>query len=177
MNGFLKKPTHSRSWLQLTMVYFSVTSTGMTGENWLKFLEESGKTVSKDVRVVLASSALRPTDGVTYFIGVIPGTIFNDGGRRLTTVWNFAQTRGFTRPTLEVSLLIRQKFLPQQIISMRFGAIAVLHSPVLDASGKPCLLSVKGDPDDGEDHLDSIGPIRGDWPEEQGFAVLMSAKG
>src|SRR3989338_5485130 len=56
----------ARSWHEEDgVIYFSVTSDGTTGEEWIKRLESDGFRIGKHARQILRSLDFKPTNGVT----------------------------------------------------------------------------------------------------------------
>src|SRR3989338_3860444 len=66
LRGELKVSKPNRLWHEHGgVIYFSVTSDGTTGEQWIERLENKGFLLSEYVKSVLRSSDFHPTSGVT----------------------------------------------------------------------------------------------------------------
>src|SRR5687767_5139046 len=72
----------ARSWREEDgVIYFSVTSDGTTGEDWIKRLEGNGFRVRDYAKQVLRSPDFKPTNGVTTEVAVLQGMLFEDRNR------------------------------------------------------------------------------------------------
>jgi len=64
------------------VIYFSVTSDGTTGEDWIKRLDGNGFCVGDYAKQVLHSPDFKPLVGLTtQKVAVLKGTLFDDDGR------------------------------------------------------------------------------------------------
>src|SRR3989344_8863779 len=71
-----------RSWREEDgAIYFSVTSDGTTGEDWIKCLEGKGFRVGDYAKQVLRSPDFKPTKGLTTEVAVLKGMLFEDNDR------------------------------------------------------------------------------------------------
>jgi hypothetical protein len=178
MNKFLRgelivsEPT--RSWREEKgVIYFSVTSDGTTGEEWIARLESKGFLVGDYAKSVLRSKSFKPTTGITYEIAVLKGEFFSDSDRITKTIRKEAKNRKFSTPSAEVACLIREKFSDKELEAMRLYWIVAMHEPIKDSDGDPLLLFALRDdyvswfctgyayPDDG-------------WNRSGGFAFVVS---
>ncbi|MBU2229151.1 hypothetical protein KJ810_01965 [Patescibacteria group bacterium] len=153
--------------------YFSVTSDGKTGPEWIVHLEAKGDRVSDYAKSLLCSSNFQPTSGVTYNIAVLQGKLFNDRNRITKKILKSAKERQLTTPNAEVACLIRDKFTDQEIEAMGLVWIITMHEPIKDSDGDPNLLCVPR-LSDGR-WLDAFygHPDRG-WYRDSGFAFVAS---
>ncbi|MBU1091934.1 hypothetical protein KKA27_03695 [Patescibacteria group bacterium] len=123
------------------VIYFSVTSDGTTGEEWIKRLEGKNFRVSDYAKSVLRSSDFKPTDGVTTEIAVLKGMLFSDDDRVTKKICAEADKRNLTKPNAEVACLIREKFTDKELEAMgRLWGIVAMHEPIKDSDGAPLLL-------------------------------------
>ena len=155
------------------VIYFTITSDGTTGSQWVERLESKAFQVSKWAKDVLTSSVFNPTTGITTEIAVLPGKLFNDSSRITHKIRTEAERRNFEKPNAEVACLIREEFSDEEIKAMGFWWFAIFHEPIKDSGGDPDLLAVNrcgggrwlstycGNPDDG-------------WGSGHGFAFAVS---
>ena len=123
-------------------IYFSVTSDGTTGEEWVTKLEaKTGKPVGHYAKSVLCSPDFKPTKGIIYNVVVVKGTAFTDGARTTTNIRHRAAIRKFATPHPEIACLIRMKFTDAQISETGLSWIITFHEPIKDSDG---FLSVLG---------------------------------
>ena len=138
-----------RSWRQEDgVIYFSVTSDGTTGEDWIKRLEGNGFRVgayTDYTEQVLRSPSFRPTSGVTTEVAVLKGTLFTDNDRITKKIRAEADKRKLGRPEPELTCLIREKFADKDIEAMGLIWIVAMHEPINDSGGDPCLLGADRD--------------------------------
>jgi len=122
------------------IIYFSVTSDGTTGEDWIKRLERKSSQISHYAQQVLRSPDFQPTNGVTTEIAVLNGLLFNDNDRITKKIRAEANRRQLIKPNAEVACLIREMFTDKKIEAMGLWAIVVMHEPSKDYFGVPHLL-------------------------------------
>lgn len=154
------------------VIYFSVTSDGATGEEWIKRLESKGFRLSNCAQRVLRSSDFKPTNGVITRIAVLKGILFGDNDLSTKKIRTEANKRGLVVPKAEVACLIREKFPKEEIEAMGLCWIVTMHEPIKDFDGDPRLL--------GSDHsgrgcwlsayFDGPGIV---WFREGGFAFVL----
>ena len=175
----VSEPT--RSWREEDgVIYFSVTSDGTTGEDWIKRLEGNDFRVGGDyAKQVLRSPDFKPTSGVTTEVTVLKGMLFEDNDRITKKIRAYAEAfrtpdkRKLGKPNAELACLIREKFTDKEIEAMGLWYIVAMHEPINDSVGDPCLLfahrvddgrwlgAYYGRPDDG-------------WYRGSGFAFAVS---
>ena len=155
------------------IIYFSVTSNGMTGGQWIAHLEAKGFRIGDYAKSVLRSSGFKPTNGVITEIAVLKGMLFDDSDRITKKIRAFAGERKLTVPNAEVACLIREAFSDKEIEAMGLWWIVAMHEPIKDSGGGPGLLyALRGfggrwldagwdDPDSG-------------WRRGNGFAFVVS---
>lgn len=117
------------------IIYFSVTSRGTTGEEWVERFDMNGYTKS-----VLRSPDFKPTNGITTEIAVLKGMLFEDNDRITKKIRAEANKRKLTKPNAEVACLIREKFTDEEIEAMGLWGIVAMHELIKDSDGDPLLL-------------------------------------
>lgn len=145
LNRFLQRAVEGRfddnqRWREEDgVIYFTVTSDGTTGPDWIKRLEKKGFRLSKWAKDVLGSSDFKPTSGVTQ-IAVLKGTLFTDSNRITKKIRAEAERRKLEKPNAEVACLIREMFLDEELEAMGLYWIVAFHKPIRDSDGDPHLL-------------------------------------
>lgn len=176
LRGELTVSETTRSWREENgVIYFSVTSDGTTGKEWIKFLEGSGFRVGDYAKQVLRSKDFKPTSGVTTEVAVLKGALFTDEYRTTSNICADSDKRKLKKPNAELACLIRVKFTDDEIKAMGLTWIVAMHEPIKDADGDPSLLGVgRGD---GGRWLDGCYGWPGDkWDREYGFAFAGVSK-
>lgn len=125
----VSEPT--RSWREEDgVIYFSVTSDGTTGKDWITRLG-MGYLLGRDhATQLLLSSDFKSTTGVTTEIVVLKGVSFQDKDRIMKNIRAEAYKRKLSKPNIEVACLIREKFSDSEIKAMGLWHIVVMHEPV-----------------------------------------------
>ena len=154
------------------VIYFSVTSGGMTGEGWIKLFESKDVCVGRYARQALCSPDFKPTSGVTTEIAVLRGVLFEDGNRVAKKIYAAGNKRKFSKPNAELACLIREKFMDKDIKAMGLWRIVAMHEPINDFDGDPSLLSASCF----KELSASYGIIVGTWDCGCGFAFAVSQK-
>ncbi len=141
LRGELTVSEPTRSWREEGgVIYFSVTSDGTTGEDWIKRLEGNNFRVGDYAKQLLRSPDFVPTSGVTNEVAVLKGTSFKDDDRITNNICARAEKGTFLKPTAELACLIRVKFTDEDIAAMGLWAIIAMHEPIKDSDGDPRLL-------------------------------------
>jgi hypothetical protein len=115
------------------VIYFSVTSDGTTGAEWIERLEKKGYCVRHSARYVLCSEDFKPTNGITTQLAVLKGKLFNDREDRKRLTSNIraeAERRKLETPNAEVACLIRDMFTDKEIEEMGISWIITMHEPI-----------------------------------------------
>jgi hypothetical protein len=170
----LSVSTPSRSWREEDgVIYFSVTSDGTTGEDWITRLESKGFRVGDYANQVLRSLDFKPTNGMTTEVAVLKGMLFGDNDRITKKIRVEADKRKLSKPNAELACLVREKFTDKEIEAMGLWYIIVMHEPINDSDGGPVLLDA--DRDGGGRWLGAchVGPV-GRWGRGRGFAFAVS---
>lgn len=160
------------------IIYFSVTSDGTTGEEWIKRLESKDfkpTDYAKSLLRSMRSPGFTPTDGVTTEIAVLKGMLFKDDKRTTKKIRAEADKRKLTKPNAEVVCLIREKFSDKELKAMGLKAIVAMHEPIKDSIGHSYLLYVSRDGGGGW-LRSSCGYLGFGWCSEDGFAFVASPK-
>ncbi|MEX1120240.1 MAG: hypothetical protein WEB94_00595 [Candidatus Paceibacterota bacterium] len=125
-----------RSWREEDdVIYFSVTSDGTTGEDWIKRLKGNGFRVGDYAKQVLRSPDFKPTSGVTTEVAVLKGMLFEDNVRITKKIRAEADKRKLGKPEPELACLIRLKFTDKEIEAMGLIWIFAMHEPINDSGG------------------------------------------
>lgn len=163
----------TRSWHEQDgVIYFSVTSDGTTGHQWIDRLEKKGSQLSDYAKRTLRSDDFKPTNGVTTKVAVLKGMLFEDNDRITKKIRAEADRRKLEKPNAEVACLIREKFSDEDIEAMGLWWIVAMHEPI-DSDGSPGLLGAGRD--DGGRWLGAC-YVRpgGGWRRFHGFAFAVS---
>ena len=152
------------------VIYFSVTSNGTTGEQWINRLENNGFLVEDGAKSALRSINFKLTSGITYEVAVLKGEIFEDNARSTSRVLEKADKHKLTRPNAEIGCLIREKFSDKELEAMGLRWIVAMHAPIMDSRGVPRLFAVSP-------HFASEFRVRpdgrGNWYRSDGFAFVV----
>ena len=155
------------------VIYFSVTSNGMTGPQWIEHFEKKGIQLSKWAKDVLLSPDFKPTNGVTTEVAVLKGMLFEDNDRVTSKIRAEAGKRKLVKPNAELGCLIRDMFTDEEIAAMGLVWIVAFHEPIKDSDGVPVLLSAARDGAGPWLRACSGGPGSG-WARVDGFAFAVS---
>lgn len=133
-----------RSWREEDgVIYFSVTSDGTTGEDWIKRLSGNGFCVGDYAKKILRSPDFKPTSGVMTEVAVLKGMLFEDNDRITKKIRAEADKRKLGKPEPELACLIREKFTDEEIEAMGLWYIVAMHEPINDSDGVPILLRAR----------------------------------
>lgn len=155
------------------VIYFSVTSNGMNGPQWVEHLQKKGFRVSDYAKSVLHLQDFKPTNGIVTQIAVLKGMLWNDKDRLTKNIRAMADERKLEKPNAEVACLIRDMFSDEELGAMGFYWIVALHEPIKDSGGDPSLLGADRDGDGRWLRATYDGP--GDrWNPGGGFAFAVS---
>jgi hypothetical protein len=146
------------------VVYFSVTSDGTSGEDWITRLQDQGFVVKGEAKRLLRSSAFQPTNGITTRVAVLKGELF--GPTNAHSVLHEGRKRNLFRLNAETACLIREKFTDDELKKMGLQKIICMHDPKRSAGR---YLGVENQGLEGFfDYDDS--PRPGVWLEHYNFA-------
>ena len=163
-----------RSWREQDgIIYFSVTSDGTTGPEWIKRLKDKGFCISDYAKALLNSSDFKPTSGITTEIAVLKGMLFSDSERITKKIRAYADKQDLTTPNAEIACLVREQFTDKDIKAMGLYWVIIMHEPINDSDGGPRLFAVHRN-DDGA-WLDAFWDEPGHgWSHDYGFAFVCS---
>jgi len=149
LRGELTVSEPTRNWREQDgVIYFSVTSNGKTGEEWIRHLEGKKFNVTSYAKSVLRHPDFKPTKASTvHEIAVLKGMLFADNDRITSKIRTEAERRKLAKPNAEIACLIRDKFTDKEIEEMGLWAIAAMHDPIEDSGGGLALLSANRDGD------------------------------
>ncbi|MBI2024740.1 MAG: hypothetical protein HYT03_01430 [Candidatus Harrisonbacteria bacterium] len=107
--GELTLPKPASNWQEQDgVIYFSVTSDGTTGLQWIKRLEGNGFHLGNYAKKVLRSSDFKPTNGMTTEVVVLKGMLFEDNDRITKKIRAEADKRKLSKPNAELACLIQR---------------------------------------------------------------------
>lgn len=168
----------TRPWIEKDgVIYFSVTSDGKSGPEWIAYLEKKGDQVGDYAKQLFCYEipyyrAFVPTSGVTYQVAVLKGMIFSDKDRVTKKIHKDAVQRKLVTPNAEIAFLIRDKFTDKEIEAMGLTWIITMHEPITDFDGCSYLLYVSRYDD--RRCLNAHREYSGSqWGREDGFAFVL----
>ena len=155
-------------------VYFSVTSDGTTGKQWVRRLKEKGYHINIYAEDALLSPDFKPTSGVTTEIVVLKGSFFKkDSDRTTKNIHVYADEKGWTKPNAEVACLIREMFTDKEIEAMGLVWIVTMHEPIKNRDDVSRLL--RANRSDGGRWFGTVWDAPGrQWDRIRGFAFVAS---
>ncbi|MFA5936149.1 MAG: hypothetical protein WC787_04855 [Patescibacteria group bacterium] len=175
LRGEISASEPTRSWREEDdVIYFSLTSDGSTGEDWITRLEGKGFRMTDSTKEVLRSPDFKPTNGVTTEVAVLKGLLFEEDDDRITkNIRAEAFKRELHKPNAELACLIREKFADEEIKTMGLHYIVAMHESINDSRGVPYLLHTSCN--DGGRRFDAKGIHSGQhWFRGFGFAFAVS---
>ncbi|MEI7452044.1 MAG: hypothetical protein WCK37_02435 [Candidatus Falkowbacteria bacterium] len=155
------------------VIYFSVTSDGTTGEQWIERLTKKGFRMVDYAKQLLLSDNFKATNNVITEIAVLKGMLFEDKNRLTKNIRAEADKRNLLKPNAEVSCLIREMFTDKELEAMGLLYIVVMHEAIKNSDGGPELLSVGRDGSGSWLGTSRDRPGR-QWGRELGFAFAVS---
>lgn len=168
-----KEPTWVRRWYEKDgVIYFEVVSDGTTGPQWIERLDKKGFRLSRWAKDVLNSSDFKPTNGVTFKIAVLKGSLFTDSDRITSKIRAESERRTMGKPNAEVACLIRDLFSDEELEAMGLWWIVVFHEPIKDSGGDLRLLASRRADDGCRLSAYSGGPYDR-WSFADGFAFVL----
>jgi hypothetical protein len=121
------------------VIYFSVTSDGTTGKDWITRLESKNFRAGDYTKQLLCLQNFKPTTGVTTEVAVLKGMLF-EGNRITKKIRAEAKKRKLSKPNAELACLIRDKFTDKEIEAMGLWWIVAMHEPISGSGGDLSLL-------------------------------------
>lgn len=120
--------------------FFSVTSNGRSGKEWITRLLSMGYRLESDVKSVLLSKKFIPTTGVTTKVAVILGKSFANAERTTINITSRATSLNLSNPNAEVACLIREKFSDKELKNLGIHWLVVMHHPIKNMMGDRVVL-------------------------------------
>lgn len=151
--------------------HFTVTSNGMTPEEWEQHFERRTG-LDNLTHTVLRSASETPTNGVVYHIVVCPCRKMFDFDRLTRKIRAAAEEKGWQKPHWEVACLICDMFTKQQLEQMRLRSITAMHEAIEVFDNSQRLLCLYGE--GSCSGLSSVyGKPDGEWHSESGCAFVV----
>lgn len=157
-------------------MHFTLTSNGMTSEQWEKHLESRDFRLSDPARNVLRRASENPTNGVDYHIVVRPSSKITLYDRITNKIRGHATKKGWKTPHWEVACLIRDTLTDEQLEKMDLWGIVTMHEPIADSDGGPDLLG-SGRGDGGREFDATYDECDSEWSDVVGFAFVVPQVG
>jgi len=154
------------------VIYFSVTSDGTTGSQWIERFEKKGVRAGDYAKSVLRSDDFKPTSGIITEVVVLKGMLFEDNNRITKNIRAEADKRKLTKPNAEVACLIRDMFTDEGLKAMGLYWIVVMHKSIKDFGGDPVLLGAGRDDYGPWLNVFCDEPVGG-WRRSSGFAFAV----
>lgn len=120
-----------------------LTASGRTGKQWVKHLEKNKYRINSYAKDLILSdefAAARAEKGTEYEIAVVPGKDMYENSATTASIKEKAATKGWTLPTPEIALLMREALSDEEIEALGVWYVATLHDPTKDAVGDPSVL-------------------------------------
>lgn len=145
LRGELQVSESTRLWREEDgIIYFSVTSDGTTGDEWITRLESKGFRIGKGSfteQILRSPLNFKPTSGVTTEVAILKSILFEENNRGTDDIRAEADKHKFSKPNTEVACLIREKFTDDEIRAMGLQYLIVMHEPINDRFGISYLLT------------------------------------
>jgi hypothetical protein len=132
----------SRRWIEKNgVIYFTLVSNGVTGEEWINHFKSKGKSIGVHVKGILQHADFIPTKaGTVHYIGVLKGELYTNNERMTRLIKSDAENRKMIVPHAEVACLICENFTDWEIKEMGLDYIITMHKPIPDSYGSPGML-------------------------------------
>ena len=124
------KPTRWRE--QDGIIYFSVTSDGTTGSQWVECMKAKGCHLDDFTKNLLRSENFKPTKGIITQLAVLKDTLFLKVNEKYNSgdVYAEAYKRGLEKPGVEIAFLIRKNFSDEELEAMGLSWIVTMHEHI-----------------------------------------------
>jgi hypothetical protein len=123
------------------VIYFTLISNGMTGEEWISYFKSMDFEIDDYAEAILRGKDFKPTKAGTFHnIAVLKGTLFSDDERMVKKICAKANKNNMKKLPLNVVCLIRDKFTDGEIKEMGLERILVMHEPLFPLSNEPRVL-------------------------------------
>jgi hypothetical protein len=178
LRGEMAISDSGRNWREQDgVIYFSVTSDGTTGPEWISRLKKKGLHIHEPALQVLRSKDFKPTKGVTREIAVLKVMLLEVDEYTSEKIRIEGGNRNFLKPEAEVACLIRDKFTDEEIEAMGLWYIVTMHEPIQDFEGKPRLLYSDRSGKDGCRLCAGYAGPKDSWGSYGGCAFVVSQVG
>jgi hypothetical protein len=117
------------------IIYFTVTSKGTTGPQWVKLFKEKGFSLADWVKDYLLSGNFESTNGVTTVVAVFKRKLLGFEKLSFKDIYSGAGRLNWNKPTIEIGCLIRLLLTGNDIVKMGLDSIITMHNPVSSPSG------------------------------------------
>ncbi len=176
----------TRSWYEQDgVIYFSVTSDGTTGEEWITRLESKGFRLHDYPKRLIRSFYHVPTKATVIEVAVLKGMLFRRTlfKNELVTRRIHAKvkarlvgcSRNLCKPSIDLACLIREKFTDEEIVAMKLSSIVVMSEPIsITSFGASLSLLAVDTLDSGRRISVCSGAPSAKWEPDQGFAFAIS---
>lgn len=167
------RPTYWR--VSEGIVYFSLTSNGMKGRNWMHRLSKKGIRTYDAAEFILNSPKFIPTRGVTYEIAILRGSMNPSKHGDYKGLQTQAELRGFKKGRPEIACLIWDKFIGEEIKAMGLSRITIMQDlPAKDDLGRLRLITLDWSPASGGELIADIYYPDRYFSEDHGLAFVVS---
>lgn len=114
-----------------SIIYLSVTSNGMTGEEWLNYFRRRRFNCNGEwIQGMLRSFEFQPTSGITTEVAILKGELFSEAERTTTKIRTYATGLNFREPNAEVACLLRDKLSDRHLEEMGINHIVTMHKAI-----------------------------------------------
>jgi hypothetical protein len=113
------------------VIYCSVVSSGITGEEWLEIFEEKNVKMEDFAEYLIREHFGKyVTSGITTNLVLLKGSLFRDDERTLKNVRIEAKRRGLVAPSVEVACLFREKISGTNLRDLNLYKTVIMHEPI-----------------------------------------------
>lgn len=155
----------------------NLTATGLTGAQWIKRLEKGKCEISSYAKDILLSEQFNKyisKKGTKFKVEIVPHKEIFESYGATAEIKEWAQEKGYTLPSPEIALLVREALSDAEMEAMGIWYVAALHEPITDRGGDPSVLSASRY-DDGR-WLDAYwGRPSSEWGTDGASALLVPA--
>jgi len=132
MGAFLRGETtvrkSDRIWFECDgIVYLSVVSEGLTGDQWLQYFKEAGHRLTPEAKALLLSEAFVPTTDVVYEVAIVKGFNYTNEQRNLQVIDKAAERCSLSKPNVEIGCLLRKALSDADLKEMNLSDILTMH--------------------------------------------------
>ena len=110
--------------------YFSVTTDGTSGTEWLRRLKDRGIEVGGLARSLLLSTDFKPTHGQRVEVCLFPTSKLSGGSLVAGDIRKAAEQRLLMTPSAEIACHISEMFDSNALKKTGFRYIVVMHEPI-----------------------------------------------